>query len=112
MPIMRIFRITFINQGKLYLLYAESVRQADIYGFVEIEGLVFGESSTLVVDPTEERLKSEFNGVSRTLIPMHAIVRIDEVEKRGQSKILELDQDATVTPFPNPFYNPGKKRDP
>lgn len=108
---MRIFRVSFVNQGKVYELYAESVRQGDLYGFVEVEGLIFGESSAVVIDPAEEKLKNEFGGVSRTLIPMHAVIRIDEVEKRGQSKILELDKNANITPFPGGFYPPGKRSD-
>jgi len=109
---MRIFRIQFINQGKIYQLYAETVAQAEVYGFVEIRQLIFGETAGLVVDPAEERLKSEFDGVSRILVPMHSVIRIDEVEKRGQSKILELDENANITPFPGNLFPPdrGKKR--
>ncbi len=105
---MHIFRISFINQGNVYELYVESVRQADLYGFIEIQGLTFGETSSLVIDPSEEKLKSEFSGVNRIMIPMHAVIRIDEVEKRGQSKILEIDGSANITPFPSPIYGPGK----
>lgn len=108
---MRIFRIAFINQGKVYELYAEAVRQAEMYGFIEIEGLIFGETTSVVIDPAEERLQSEFSGVSRTLIPMHSVIRVDEVEKRGQCKIMDLDGNANVTPFPSSIYPPGKKTD-
>ncbi len=108
---MRIFRISFINQGRVYELYADSVRQGDLYGFVEIEGLIFGETSSVVIDPNEEKLKAEFGGVSRTIVPMHSVIRIDEVEKRGQSKIIELDSNANVTPFPTGLIPPGKGRD-
>ncbi|MCP4995432.1 MAG: DUF1820 family protein [Gammaproteobacteria bacterium] len=100
---MRIFRIDFINQGKVYELYAEAVRQSEILGFLEIEGLIFGESSAIVIDPTEEKLKDEFSGVSRTLVPIQAVIRIDEVEKRGNCKIIEIDN-SNVTPFPGAFY--------
>ena len=103
---MRIFRISFINHGKIYELYAEAVRQAEVYGFLEIEGLVFGETTSVVIDPSEERLKSEFSGVTRTLVPMHAVIRVDEVEKQGQSKILDIDSDTNVTAFPGSFYAP------
>ncbi|MCP3665351.1 MAG: DUF1820 family protein [Gammaproteobacteria bacterium] len=100
---MRIFRIDFINQGKVYELYAEAVRQSEILGFLEIEGLIFGESSAIVIDPAEEKLKDEFSGVSRTLVPIQAVIRIDEVEKRGNCKIIEIDN-SNVTPFPGAFY--------
>jgi hypothetical protein len=105
---MRIFKIIFINHGKVYELYAESVRQSEMYGFVEIEQLIFGENSSLVIDPSEEKLKNEFSGVSRTLIPMHAVIRIDEVKKKGTSKILDLDANANVTPFPASIFPPDK----
>lgn len=105
---MHIFRISFINQGKVYQLHAESVQQGDLYGFVTISGLIFGETTTVVVDPAEEKLRSEFGGVKSITIPMHAIVRIDEVEKRGQNKILDLETNANVTAFPSAFYTPDK----
>jgi hypothetical protein len=108
---MQIFRISFINHGKVYEIYAETVRQGDLYGFVEIEGIIFGETSTVVIDPGEEKLKAEFGGVSRTMVPMHSVIRIDEVQKQGQSKIIELDANANVTPFPANFAPPGKGKD-
>ena len=105
---MRVYKVIFLNQGKVYELYAKAVHQGELYGFVEIEELLFGEISQLLVDPAEERLKSEFQGVRRSLIPIHAVIRIDEVEKEGQSKIREADETTNVTPFPTPLYTPGK----
>ena len=64
-----IYKVIFHNQGKIYEIYARNVQQGAIFGFIEIEKLVFGENNALVVDPTEENLKSEFNHVTRTYIP-------------------------------------------
>ncbi len=47
---------------------------------------MFGERSTVVVDPTEERIKAEFNEVKRTYLPMHSVLRIDEVKKQGVAR--------------------------
>jgi len=96
-----VYRIVFINNGKTYEVYAQKVQQGLIYGFIEIEGLLFNERSGLVVDPGEEKLKAEFEGVKRTNIPMHAVIRIDEVEKQGVAKISEAKGDV-VTAFPMP----------
>ena len=68
-----------------------------MYGFIEIEEFLFDERSKVVVDPSEEKLKSEFTGVRRSFIPMQAIIRIDEVEKTGVAKISSGDK---ITPFP------------
>lgn len=82
-----LFRITFANQEAIYEMYARSIKESDIFGFLELEELVFGEQTALVVDPSEERLKLEFNGVKRTFIPMQSIYRIDEVNKQGTAKV-------------------------
>jgi hypothetical protein len=104
---MRIYRIAFINQGKVYQLHAETVRQGELYGFIEIAELLFDEHTSVVIDPAEEKLKAEFSGVTRIMVPMHAVIRIDEVEKRGQNKILDIENTSNVTPFP--VYGPGKQ---
>ena len=93
------YRVTFHNQGKVYEVYAREVHQSGLFGFIEIEDLLFGEKTSLVVDPSEENLKSEFEGVQRTYLPMHAVIRIDEVEKSGQAKIMEASGEK-ITPFP------------
>lgn len=101
-----IFKVVFVNQGKVYEVYARKVSHGALFGFIEVEELVFGERSSVVLDPTEERIKSEFAGVKRTYLPIHSIVRIDEVRKQGVSKISALEG-ANVTPFPMPVYGPG-----
>ncbi|TQV80287.1 DUF1820 family protein [Aliikangiella coralliicola] len=103
-----VFRVVFINNGKTYEVYANSVHQGHLYGFVEVEELLFDERSGLVVDPAEEKLKAEFEGVSRTNIPLHSVIRIDEVEKQGTAKISELKGDVvTAFPLPRPDKTKG-----
>ena len=101
-----IFKIMFVNQGKVYEVYARKVGQGRLFGFIEVEELVFGERSTVVLDPGEERIKSEFNGVKCTMLPMHSILRIDEVKKQGVSKISALEG-SNVSAFPMSMYTPA-----
>ena len=101
-----IFKVLFTNQGKIYEIYARKVSHGELWGFVEVEELIFGEKSSVVVDPAEERIKSEFEGVKRTYLPMHSILRIDQVKKQGISKISSADS-TNVTQFPMPVYTPG-----
>lgn len=104
-----LYRVRFISQDKVFEIYAREVYQGDLYGFVVIEELVFDTNTTVVVDPGEEKLKSEFEGVSQTIIPMHSIVRIDQVEKRGTAKVVELK--GNVAQFPSPIYTPRSTPD-
>jgi hypothetical protein len=105
-----IYRVVFLNQGKVYEIYARQVSQTgSLFGFVEIEELVFDARKGVVVDPSEERLRIEFAGVKRTYLPMHYVLRIDEVDKQGVSKITE---GGNVTQFPMPIYTPQGKGGP
>lgn len=102
----RLYKVTFLNQGQVYEIFARKVAQGGLLGFVEVEGLVFGEKTRVVVDPTEERLQREFEGVRRCYLPLHSVVRIDEVEKPGQSRISEAPK-GNVSAFPSPHPRPG-----
>ena len=93
-----IYKVTFLNKGEIYEVFTKQVYQSELYGFIEVEDYVFGERSQVVVDPSEEKLKAEFAGVKRSFIPMQAIIRIDEVEKEGVSKISSGDN---VSTFPS-----------
>jgi hypothetical protein len=85
-----IFKVQFVNQGKVYEIYARKVSHGSLFGFIEVEELVFG----------------EFHEVKRTYLPMHSVLRIDEVKKQGVSKIVALEG-SNVAQFPVPIYTPG-----
>ena len=108
-----IFRIVFIHQGKVWEIYARKVGSGGLFGFIEVEELVFGERSGVVVDPGEERIQSEFAGVKKSYLPLHSVLRIDEVRKQGVSKISVLEG-GNVAQFPVTMYpagsDPGAKR--
>ncbi len=100
----KLYRVAFVNQGKVYEVFARKVYASDLYGFVTVDRLQFGERGGLVVDPSEERLRDEFDGVERFHVPMHAVIRVDEVERAGAAKIHELGD--KVTPFPGTLLPP------
>jgi hypothetical protein len=103
----RLYRISFASQGQVYEIYARNVSHGALLGFVEVEQLVFGEKSSVVVDPGEEKLKTEFANVVRSYIPVHTVIRIDEVSKPGAAKISPLPEgSARVLPFPT--FTKGK----
>lgn len=105
----RVYRVIFQNQGSVYELYARSVSQGELYAFVEVGEIIFGERGGLLVDPSEEKLKSEFAGVRRTYIPLASVVRIDEVEKEGVNKIVPAPApQGNVMSFPAPPAPGGK----
>ncbi|WP_066092847.1 DUF1820 family protein [Xanthomonas massiliensis] len=98
-----LYKITFLNHGKVYELYARHVGSSALWGFNEVSELVFDVHDGVVVDPTEERLREEFGNTKVLHLPMQSIVRIEEVEKKGQSAIRDAASgEKVVTPFPMP----------
>ncbi len=102
-----LFRIQFISNGERYELYVRELCQGGLFGFVEIGDFVWDTHTSLVLDPSHEKLKSEFADVNRTYVPMHNVLRIDEVKKQGTAKITQLSD--KVTAFPSPIYTPKKE---
>ncbi len=104
-----IYKIVFINREQVYEVYAKSVYQGDMYGFVIVEGFVFGEKSAIVLDPGEEKLRAEFEGVKRSFIPMHEIIRIDQVERQGIAKVISDKLSSNSGGNVSSLYVPEKK---
>jgi hypothetical protein len=101
-----IFKVVFVLQGKVWEVYAKKVSHGGtLFGFVEVEDFIFGERSSVVLDPSEEKIKAEFQGVKRTFLPMHCVLRIDEVRKQGVGKITAYEG-GNVAQFPMPTLVP------
>lgn len=94
-----IFKVIFHNQGEVYEIFALEVYPSDMINFVTVEQLKFNNKNSQIIDPSEEKLKSEFESVERTYIPVHSVIRIDEVTELGVAKITLTDH--KVTPFPS-----------
>lgn len=105
-----VYKVIFQNGSQVFEVFARQIYQSDMWGFIEVEEFVFGERSQILVDPSEEKLKNEFNGVKRSYIPIQAVIRIDEVEKEGSSKVSALGSgEDNVANFPFAGMPPEQK---
>jgi hypothetical protein len=95
-----LYKIIFLNHGKVYELYSEGVTSSGLWGFIEVSDLVFEKGEGLVVDPTEEKMRQEFEHARVLHLPIQSVLRVEEVEKRGQCLIRDRKSGEKVTPFP------------
>jgi hypothetical protein len=110
----RVYRVIFTQQGNLYEIYARHVTQSAMLGFIELGQLLFGDPDKVVIDPSEERLKTEFEGVRRVYVPIHSVVRVDEVERKGPARITAIEGGSStskVSPFPLVAPQPRRRSD-
>ena len=96
----KLYKVTFLSQGKTLELYARQVASSALWGFTEVGELVFEQGEGVVVDPTEEKLRDEFENTRVLHLPMQCIVRIEEVEKRGPLAIGDAGSGEKIMPFP------------
>ena len=98
----KLYKIVFLNQGKVYELYARSISSSDLWGFTCVAELEFGAREGVLVDPTEERLREEFSDTKVLHLPMHSIVRIEEVATRGPAAIRDGHTGGKIVTLPLP----------
>src|SRR5690606_41233319 len=100
-----LYKVTFLNAGKVYELYARRVSASQLWGFTEVADLVFDVNEGMVVDPTEERLRDEFAHTRVLPLPMQGEVRVEEADRRGQLCTREAStRDQAVTPVRMPTH--------
>ena len=102
----KLFRIAFLNHGKVYELFCSGVCTSGLLGFIEVSGLEFSDKDSVVVDPTEEKMRDEFEGVEVLHLPLHSVLRVEEVRNKGPSVIRDRESGEKVTPFP---VQPGSR---
>ena len=95
-----LYKIIFLNHGKVYELYSEGVTSSGLWGFIEVSDLVFESGDSLVVDPTEEKMRQEFEDAKVLHLPIQRVLRVEEVEKRGLCLIRDRKSGEKVAPFP------------
>jgi hypothetical protein len=96
----KLYKVVFLNGGKVYELYSRGVTSSGLWGFIEVSELVFETNGGLVVDPTEEKMRQEFEHARVLHLPIQSVLRVEEVEKRGQCLIRDRKSGEKVTPFP------------
>ena len=100
-----LYKVIFINKGKVYELYAREVYNSEIYGFIYVADLIFDQNQTIVIDPSEEKIRDEFINVNVLHLPMQSVTRIEEVKKKMSCKIRDIrsgENMAPLSPMPNP----------
>ena len=101
------YKVAFFNQGKVYELFCKHVDSSALYGFIELADLMFDTDASIVVDPTEERMREEFAETELLILPIQSVMRVEKVRRRGHCVIRDRDTGEKVTQLP---LNGPKKR--
>ena len=91
MPDKFLYKIIYYDIDKIHEIYAKTINDANMYGFVEVGEIVF-EKNSIIIDPAEDRLKDMFKNIKTTYIPQQSIIRIDYVSRKGVAKIIDTNE--------------------
>ncbi|MBS0350747.1 MAG: DUF1820 family protein [Proteobacteria bacterium] len=91
-----IYRIVFTQEDQIQEIYAQYISEETLVGFIEADTLLEFETSKSVVDTKEVR---------RCYIPLHNIIRIDEVSWHNDEKIKN-----NISHLPHAFKKAKEKK--
>ncbi len=91
-----LYRIQFVTGKKEFDIKAQTIRESEFFGFLEISDFILSDPSKMVITPEEDELRKEFGDKKRILVPYQYIRRIDEY----------LDEEKKVI---SPFIKVAKK---
>ena len=87
-----IYRILFNQGNDVYEIYSRYVCEETLMGFIEIEELVFptahaNKSEKAKSNKSLDTLRQEFTNVKRCYVPVHSVLRIDEINQHITDQI-------------------------
>ena len=109
-----LYRVSFILKEEIYEVCALGIANSNLFGFVEIDELVWDAEPSTIIDPAKERVREKFKEVACIFVPVHAILHIDLVEfdetakkgKTGSAKSVPVKEGSNVMYFPKSNYTP------
>src|SRR3990167_8304805 len=96
-----LYRVIFAQDDQIYEVFGRGISDESLMGFLEVDELIFtNQDQELGVDLSEERLQTEFMDVRRTYIPLHLILRVDEMVRSRPLKLKPASGASNVHVFP------------
>lgn len=81
---MSIYRIHFTWKDKPRTLQARELDMTHPY-FVSLRGLIFPDSSSVIIDPAEDELHRDFGEAEHIMLPFQNVQLIEEIPDRPSS---------------------------
>jgi hypothetical protein len=96
-----IYRTVFTHLDQVYTLYSKGVSEETLVGFIEVDSILSVSQDYLMSTETPENSFSlyihQMEGIKRTYVPMHAVVRVDEMTRQHyEFMVLNKDNTANV----------------
>lgn len=87
----KLYKVQFIDEKKeVKIIHANHVNPSSFLGLIEISDIIFIDSSDILINPDDEKIRKEFKNVEKTFLPIGTILRIDEIILESETPIIKL----------------------
>ena len=87
----KLFKIQFLDSKKEILtIHASKINTSSLLGLLEVEDIVFVNSSEILLTPADDKVRIEFKDVERTFLPVSSIIRVDEITMEKETPVIRL----------------------
>lgn len=95
-----IFRVKFTEHNETFVVFCKFISEESLVGFLELDEIFIPESALTEDDsPAMDALKKDLSGVQRMYLPLHVIIRVDEVEMVPRVALHEANQPTNIRPI-------------
>ena len=87
---MPLYRVHFKWKNKEIQLTAKDLDLTHPY-FVSIKNLVFTEGNRLIINPSQEDIKSDFSRSDHLMIPFQSVILIEELREEHRGRVMRFN---------------------
>jgi|GEM_PF-3381178 len=80
-----VYRTVFTHLDQVYTLYSQGISEETLVGFIEVDGILSMAQDIVMSTENQEAhevFRQQLQSIKRTYVPMHAVVRIDEMTRK------------------------------
>jgi hypothetical protein len=91
-----VYRTIFTHLDQVYTIYSQGVSEETLVGFIELDSILLVTQDIILSSENQtahEPFMKQIESIKRTYVPMHAVVRIDEMtRKHFDYEVLDGDE--------------------
>jgi hypothetical protein len=90
-----VYRTVFTHLDQVYTVYSQGLSEETLVGFIELDSIIEVKQEVILSTESQEMHQlfiKQLASIKRTYVPMHAVVRIDEMTRKHYDFTMRDDE--------------------